>query len=252
VIIRMLGPTIGETVALSSYLVNGVVLVDCGGAGFCGDVARQAGVRDVFLTHSHLDHVASLPILLDNVYGVGVPPTLHVMDATLERLQRDLFNDATWPDVFALSKRIAPFLHVRPLTPGAVVEASGLRVTAVHVDHTVPAVAFILEEPGTAVAVITDTAPTDAIWERLAATPDVRAVFLECSFPEELADVAAGSKHMTPTLFAAQAARRPPRAQLYAIHLKPQYHRRIVEQLKSFCPDAEIARPETDYTFAAS
>jgi ribonuclease BN (tRNA processing enzyme) len=247
-IVRMLGPTIGDAVALSSYLVNGATLVDCGGAGLCGDFARQAGVRDIFLTHGHLDHVASLPILLDNVYGLGAPPTVHATESTLEVLKRDVFNDHLWPDLSALSRRIPPFMEVRPLTCGAAVAVPGLRVTGVPVDHVVPTTAYILEEPGAAAAIITDTAPTDAIWERLAETPNLRAVFLECSFPEELASIAEVSKHMTPSLFAAQADRRPPGSTLYAIHLKPRHHGRIVEQLRRFCPHAEIARPETDYT----
>jgi ribonuclease BN (tRNA processing enzyme) len=247
----MLGPTIGEAVALSSYLVNGSTLVDCGGAGLCGDFHRQAGVRDVFLTHGHLDHVASLPILLDNVHGMGPPPTLHATTATLDILQQSVFNGGLWPDVIALSQRMDPFLRVQPLTPGTPVDVAGLRVTGVPVDHAIPTVAYILEEPGAAAAIITDTAPTDAIWERLAVTPNVRAVFLECSFPEELASVAAASKHLTPALFASQSAHRPPGSKLYAIHLKPQHHGRIVEQLRRFCPEAEIARPEVDYAISS-
>lgn len=250
-IVRMLGPAIGDAVALSSFLVNGATLVDCGGAGLCGELSRQVGIRDVFLTHSHMDHVASLPLLLDNVYGLGAPPTLHATQSTLDALQRDVFNDGLWPDVFALSQVTAPFVHVRPLVDASV-EVSGLRVAWFPVDHVVPTTSFILEEPGVAVAIITDTAPMHTIGERLAATPNLRAVFLECSFPEELGNVAKVSKHMTPSLFAAQAALRPTGSKLYAIHLKPQYHRRIVEQLRRFCPDAEIALPETDYFIGSS
>ena len=251
-IIRMLGPTISGRAALSSYLVNGATLIDCGGAGFCGDLARQSAVKHIFLTHSHLDHVASLPILLDNVYGMNPPPILHATSATLATLHRELFHDGLWPDVFELSERMAPFVWVQPLTHREPVEIPGLKVTGVPIDHVVPTTAYIVEEPGAAAAVITDTAPTDEIWERLAAVPNLRAVFLECSFPDDLANVAEASKHLTPSLFAAQAARRPSGSRLYAIHLKPQYHDRVVEQLHRFCPDAEIARAETDYAIGSN
>jgi ribonuclease BN (tRNA processing enzyme) len=250
-ILRMLGPTVGGHAALSSYLVNGSTLIDCGGAGFCGDLARQAAVKDVFLTHSHVDHVASLPILLDNVYGLGSPPILHATSATLATLHQELFRGGLWPDLFELSERMAPFVWVQPLTHGEPIEVRGVKITGVSVDHVVPTTAYILEEPGAAVAVVTDTAPTVAVWERLAAVPNVKAVFLECSFPEELAAVAAASKHLTPSLFAAQAARRPRGSRLFAVHLKVQHHDKLVEQLRRYCPDAEIAMPEVDYTFTA-
>ena len=250
-IVRMLGPTIGEAVALSSYLVNGTTLVDCGGAGVGGDFARQAAVRNIFLTHAHLDHVASLPILLDNVYGSGTPPVVHGSAATLDILQRDLFNDRLWPDFIALSQQLAPFLQVRKFQDGVVVGIPGMTVEPVAVDHVIPTSAFILQEPGTAAAIVTDTAPTHDIWRRLARTPNLRAVLLECSFPDELAGLAVASKHLTPTTFAAEAAQLPAGVRLLAVHLKPQHHARIARELAVVCPRAEIVRPEHDYSFGA-
>src|SRR5690349_6092465 len=54
---------------LTSYLVNDRVAVDAGGLGLIGDLEEQGAVRDIFLTHSHLDHVASLPLWLDTHFG---------------------------------------------------------------------------------------------------------------------------------------------------------------------------------------
>jgi len=53
---------------LTSYLINDTVAIDCGSLGFHDDLAAQMRVRHLFLSHSHMDHIASLPVLLENIY----------------------------------------------------------------------------------------------------------------------------------------------------------------------------------------
>src|SRR5262245_8376441 len=52
---------------LTTFLVNGTVAIDAGSLGLYGSPQDQSRVRHVFLTHAHMDHVASLPIFLENV-----------------------------------------------------------------------------------------------------------------------------------------------------------------------------------------
>ena len=146
---------------LSTYLVNDAVSIDAGGLALFGRVADQALVRHVFLTHSHIDHVATLPIFLDNVYQAH-PDGVHVYGspALLASLQQDVFNDRLWPDFVRLSRERVQLEERRPLADGRPVEAAGLRVTPVPVDHVVPTHAFVIESPEAAVAVVTDTRPT--------------------------------------------------------------------------------------------
>src|SRR5947209_7156685 len=88
---------------LICYLVNDVVAIDAGNLGLLPVVADQQRVRHVFLSHTHMDHIASLPIFLENVYSPEGPcPTIHASAETLDCLQRDLFNDRLWPDFIGL------------------------------------------------------------------------------------------------------------------------------------------------------
>ena len=56
---------------LVSFLINESVVIDAGSIGLLADLERQRQVRHVFITHEHIDHIASLPILLENVYEPG-------------------------------------------------------------------------------------------------------------------------------------------------------------------------------------
>jgi ribonuclease BN (tRNA processing enzyme) len=235
---------------LSTYLINDTVSVDAGGLGVAS-LRRQRRVRHVFLTHAHIDHIATLPVFLDTVHrshpdGVQV----YGLPATLAALQHDVFNDRIWPDFVRLSHEVAPpWLRLVPLTAGVPVAADGLRLTAEPVDHVVPTVAFLVEGPDGAVAIVTDTRPTEAIWRRAAAS-DLQGVFLEASFPEGLAELARISGHLTPSLFMAELTKVPAGVPVVATHLKPQHHARIARELRAYGnARVRVGRPGAAYRF---
>ena len=68
--IRVLGCSggIGAGSRTTALLVDDDVLIDAGTG--IGDLALEDmdSIRHVFLTHSHLDHVAGLPMLADRIF----------------------------------------------------------------------------------------------------------------------------------------------------------------------------------------
>src|SRR5207249_274484 len=79
---------------LTTMLVNGTVAFDAGSLGLYGSPEDQARVQHVFLTHAHMDHVASLPIFLENVSDDSAAcPTIHAPSEVLDVVRRDLLND---------------------------------------------------------------------------------------------------------------------------------------------------------------
>jgi ribonuclease BN (tRNA processing enzyme) len=237
---------------LSSYRINRSVLVDAGAAGLDGSPEDQSDVRFVLISHAHADHIASLPILLENVYepgGRGL--TVFGSRSSLDTLRRHVFNDEVWPDLVRLSSAESRFLDLVEMESGATVELDGLRITAVAVDHVVPTFGFIVTEGDVSVLIVSDTGPTQAIWDAANATPNVKGVFLEASFPDSMSGLAAASKHLTPTTFAGEVRKLKSRPRIIAIHIKERHRRRIVEELEALgLPNLEIGVPGGVYDFS--
>jgi cAMP phosphodiesterase len=178
---------------------------------------------------------------------------IHGSDTVLDCLRRDLFNDRLWPDFVTLSGGGTKFLQLRTLEPENPITLEKLRITAVPVNHVVPTVGFIVEDDNGAVVITSDTGPTDALWEKANQTPNLKAVFLEVTFPDELAWLADAAKHLTPATFAGEVRKiktSKNRPAILAVHLKPRFRDQILSELKALqVPNLEIARFGKAYDF---
>lgn len=235
----------------TSYLVQDSIAVDAGSVGFNGSPAEQDRVRHVLLTHSHADHLASLPMLLENTLR-SQGPALEIWAgaATLASLREDLFNGRLWPELERLETPAGPAARLRLLEPERTVEIGGVRVTPVEVNHSVPAFGFLLERAGAAIAVSGDTGPTERLWQLARATPGLKAVFLEVAFPNELAELAERSGHLTPSKFAAELDKLPQGVPVVAVHLKPRHRERLLAQIAALeLPQVSIGSTQRDYAW---
>jgi len=236
---------------LVSYLVNDTVAIDAGPLGLLADLGRQQRVKHVFLTHEHIDHVATLPILLENVYAGG-PECIEILASAevLEFLRRDIFNGRVWPDFFALSKPGDAFVRATPLEPGRAIERAGLTITPLPVSHAVPTLGLLVDDGVTAVAFPSDTGPTEAFWRHLASAPRLDAVYLEVSFPDALGDLAALSGHHCPATFAAEIRKLDRPVRWIVVHRKPRYAAAIAAELAVLgLPGVELVRPGEPASF---
>jgi ribonuclease BN (tRNA processing enzyme) len=234
---------------LVSFLLNDAVAIDAGPLGLLSDLDRQRRVRHVFLTHEHIDHLATLPIFLENVYEQG-PECVEILAAAdvLEFLHRDIFNGRVWPDFFALSTGDDRFVTGTPLKLHEPVMRAGLTITPVPVSHCVDTLGFIVDDGRAAVAFPSDTGPTDVLWEHLAAAPRLDAVFLEVSFPNGHADLAATTGHHCPATFAAEIARLGRDVRWIVVHRKVRYAAEIAAELAALrLPGVELVQPGVAY-----
>ena len=244
-------PGTGPSQFLTTFLIDHAVAIDAGSLGLLGSTEAQSRVKYVFLTHSHMDHLASLPIFVENVFEEGEGcPTVYGGESVLECLRRDVFNDRLWPDFVRMSRPDSPFLKLVTLRPGEPVAVEGLRITPVEVDHVVPTLGVVVEGPGASVVIAGDTGPTDRIWKIGNAAPDLKAVFLEAAFPDEMAWLALAAKHLTPERFAGEVAKIKPGCPVLAVHLKPNYLGTIAAELAALgLPMVGVCEPGRTYEF---
>jgi ribonuclease BN (tRNA processing enzyme) len=236
---------------LSSYIINESIAIDAGALGLMSPIEAQAKVRHVLISHSHIDHIATLPIFVDNVYNADRDCVIvHGSQTVLECLQRDVFNGCVWPDFVNMTPGHGSFLKLSPLEPGVAVELDGLRITPVPIAHTVPTLGFVIEDRSAAIAMVSDTGPTNQIWDLANRTPNLKAVFLEASFPNSLADIAEISQHLTPALFAKEIDKIERPVRIVAVHLKPRFRELLEQELRELNrPNLDIVRPGVTYEF---
>jgi ribonuclease BN (tRNA processing enzyme) len=220
---------------VTTYLINDKVAVDAGCLGLYGNPENQRRVSHVFVTHSHADHVGTLPIFIETVCAAGGGSvTVYGHSDTLHTLAADVFNNRLWPDYNRIPRDERPNVEFEPIEAENTVAVGDLRVTPVLVNHSVTAFGFIVHDNSGAVVLGGDSGPTDRIWELAAQRADLKAAFIETSFPDELATMAKRSGHLTPALLREEIEKLPPGTAVFVTHIKPAYRERIVEQIKLF------------------
>jgi len=215
------------------FLVNGSLMVDAGTVASALLFEEQKRIRYVLLSHTHMDHIKALPMLADNLAGeIDEPIIVAGIPAVLHALKAHIFNGEVYPDFFTIPSAHHPVLRALPLQVGKETMLGDVSVTPILVNHNVPTTGFLLRDSKGSWAYSGDTHETWEIWKIAARDPELKAVMIEASFPDELADLALVSKHLTPSLFARQFQKiGRPDLPVYAYHLKPQFRERIVNQL---------------------
>src|SRR5690349_19765173 len=199
--IQVLGSYGGESpdCRMTCLLINGTIALDAGSLSQVLPIDRQVLVRSIVLSHSHMDHINSLPFFIENVYGRGDGAIdIYSSPATIYAIRKYLFNNATWPDFTRLPNHLLPAMRFHELESEMPVVIDGVSFTPIPVSHTVPTHGFLIEQNGSAVLWSSDTGPTQRLWELANRTPNLRAVCIHPSFDNSLQPTADVSLHLTP------------------------------------------------------
>lgn len=228
---------IGGSARTTSLLLDDDILIDAGTG--VGDLSLAAMMRidHVFLTHSHLDHVACLPFMMDSVGAArGKPITVHAQEVTLNALRSHLFNNVLWPDFAAVPTPESPFMRYQMLPVGGEFESASRRLRSIPMTHTVPATGYLVSGQSGSLAFSGDTTTTDEFWRVLNACDNLKHVIIETSFLDKDEYLARISKHLCPTLLAGELKKLKPGPQVHITHLMPGSEDEIMAEISRHVP----------------
>ena len=237
---------------LTCYLIDDCVALDAGSVAIALTDAQRQQVRDIIVTHPHMDHIASLPIFIDDLFGsLKEPVRVHATQVVIDSLERDVFNWNVYPRFSELTNQHGPVMKYVPISIGEEFEVAHLRVTAITVNHIVPTVGLVVSDAGTTVAFSSDTAETQEFWDVLNRLPKLDALFIEASFPNSMAELAEVTRHFTPASLKAELQKLSHNGpDILAVHLKPTYRATLIEELKALgIPKLTVMEPGRIYTW---
>lgn len=224
---------------LASFLLEKSILLDAGSVTSALELAEQARIEHIFVTHPHLDHIKDILFLADNLieFFAGsnrLPLQIHGLPDVLDAIATHLLNDTIWPDFTVIPEK-SPVLTYAPMTPGVPVTIGDVSIATWPVNHARAASGYVIWKGNGAqnLAYTGDTGPCDAWWRYCNDLPfPIQNLITEASFPSELESLANASRHLTPKLLRTELAKLQAKPRVFIYHMKAPFAPKIEEELR--------------------
>ena len=218
---------------LTTLVVDDSVAFDAGSLAMAATPAQRSGIRDIVVSHAHLDHIAGLPLFLDDLFsGLTEPVRVHAAASVIEVLENHVFNWSVYPRFSELSNEFGPVMEYVEFSPRRKFKVRHLSVLPIEVNHLVPSCGFVISDGKSVVASTGDTAPTEVFWEQVNKLDDVTAVIVECAFPDAMAELAATSHHLTPNALRTELQKLDRSdCAIFISNIKPAYREQTVSEI---------------------
>lgn len=214
--------------------VDDDILLDAGTGISKLDIEQLVAIDHVFITHSHLDHVAGLALLVDAVRGRRVGPlTVHASGEVIAALKQHLFNWVLWPDFSRIPSAHDPVMQWAPFQPGETIRIKGRTIRSYAVNHMPGSVAYSVQSDKDGFLFSGDMGSTPQLWLELQRQQAISKVVVDCSFPNAEAELAALSKHFCPQALLKDIAAMPDSIEFLIYHLKPGQEDFIMDELNA-------------------
>ena len=222
--LRVLGCSggIGAGLRTTSFLLDDDVLIDAGTG--VGDLSLDelSHIKHIFITHSHLDHVAFIPFIIDSIFErITDPVSIYGLPETIKALQEHIFNWTIWPDFASLPTKKDAVVRYHTMSAGDVISIGGRQIEIIPVHHVVPSAGYRVQSGTGSFAFSGDTTTNDSFWDALNKHNDLDLLIVETSFTNRQSNIAQLSHHYCPASLASDLAKLKHSPELYLSHLKP-------------------------------
>ncbi len=228
----------------TSFQVRQNLLIDAGSV-FKHLLEPPEKIDFIFLTHSHLDHLADIPFLIDAVFTRRREPLrIFAGKQTIVSIKKFIMNNHIWPDFAELKlptsgRASIEYIQIEPFKS---FKMEKLEIMPFPSNHVVETFGFIIRIGGKKVIFSGDTASNPLLWE-MASSSDVYRVIVDVSFPNRLSSIAVASGHYTPLSLLRDIERYEiSDEKILVYHIKPYYLREISQEISELLPNAKILR----------
>ncbi len=234
--LRILGCSggIGGNLRTTSFLLDHDVLIDAGtGVGELS-LTEISLIDHVFVTHSHLDHIACIPFMVDSAWFMRDRPlTIYAIGETLDILKQHVFNWKVWPDFCEIPNIQRPSMRYQSIELGETVVLNGRKITSIPANHAVPAVGYHLDSGAASLVFSGDTTTMEASWEVINKIENLRYLIIETAFSDSEKELAILSKHLCPSLLIEELKKFRREADVFITHLKPGEVELTMQQIEN-------------------
>lgn len=237
---------------LCCLVINDNVTIDAGSLAMSVSEHQRSNIRDIILTHAHLDHIAGLPLFIDDLFAtLESPIRIHGLQNVIDALEEHIFNWVIYPKFSALRNKYGKILSYHPFDPKTSFDVRDLNFKPIEVNHKVPTVGFVIKDSKSKIAISSDTSEMEKFWEILNAEDNLDALLIECAFPNELKDIADSSHHLTPKDLVKELAKfRHETCPIFVTNIKPRYREKVVAEINELnLKNVQILKLGVAYNF---
>jgi len=250
--LRILGCSggIGGDLRTTSMLLDHDTLIDAGTGVGDLSINELAQIDHVFVTHSHMDHVATIPFIVDTVGWMRARPlTVHATPETLAILKEHLFNWKLWPDFTQIPNAQSPAMRYEAVALGSAVALNGRRITPLPANHVVPAVGYHLDSGKASLVFTGDTTTNDALWPIVNRIANLKYLIIETALSDREQELAVLAKHLCPSMLAEDLLRLKLTPEIYVTHLKPRESEIIMQQIAVRVKERRVKMLQNNHVF---
>lgn len=220
----------------TSFQVFKDIVVDAGNIiNALGDEAQY--INHIFITHSHADHISDLPFVIESFFSKRTQPLIiYGLEETINVLKEHSFNNKVWPDFtkINLPNTNEPSLILKTITLEEEIILDEYSIKAIDANHIEGSCGYLIKKSNKSFIISGDTYLNKKLIDIINEDRTIKSLLIECSFPNELEQLANLTKHLTPKLIK-QKLKDLKRNDLsiFYYHLKPVYEKQLKKRLKS-------------------
>lgn len=220
---------------LTSFLVDGTLLLDAGGAAGSMTIKQQAKIDHMVISHAHLDHVKDIPMVADNIIGMRTSPIeVIATKPVIDTIRKHLLNNAIWPDFTMIPTKDDPIVAYKVVRKKKDFQVGKYTFKLIAVNHPVPTVAMFITGPKGTLLYTGDTGYTDEIWKIAHKQKDLLGVIVETSFTNDMKWLSELSGHLSPCMLAEELQKLDrPEVPIYVTHIKPSVAAAVKRELRA-------------------